>query len=684
MSFSSYIKRQSRVLRKNTVASSAGLSSILEEPTDTITTEKKPKKNSMKARRRLGVSNLSIPHTSPLFTAVQALDDSERIARPPIPVFESSDELESSGSDSSGEGSSRSGSESPMPTTPSPTKETYAVAAGQCIIRCKSIKPLTLTKRSVSPIPPMPIHSLSEPSSPEPATDDEDATAWQDDDEYYATHASGFITLAPPLPPSFPTSTSAALPRRESATILTSSTRPSAPHRASVRLSRAITIPTRAPPPPPILTSSPLNSRSVSPASRTIVISTSPSTSPRPPPRTPVPTDAVAVARTDDYSSSLAALLSPPPLPHMQVERFPADVDVDEAGEWEDLDLECSFDADDLDFEDVPLSPSPLGTSASGKRVDDLEKNEILVEDEDWGSLPSPLSAPAPQTPASALRSRWSASTAPMTPAPTTAPETPALRSRWSASTSAALSPRPEDSYSTPEPAPETPALRSRWSASTAPGTPALRSRWSSSTLSSIHSSHSRARSPASKTFRRYFPISIPMPKTPTKSPKAPRPAAAAPAHPKRPRPRPTPMGSATVLRPRKQRKLTVDDVNVLIVGRPPSTSVLASACASPDVFGPSSNSSFSLPPPPATPQWAAYPSSPAIGAPSPALYAAYTTQRSPRRRVSNASNVSGWSGSAYASSAVSGSGSSESGHSDASTGSGLRRKPIPVEMFLR
>jgi hypothetical protein len=215
-----------------------------------------------------------------------------------------------------------------MPTTPtpSPTTETYVATSelqAQCIIRCKSIKPLTINKRSVSPIPPVPSSSTAPSSSVSSPSelgvdDQEDNEAWQDDDEYYATHASGFITLAPPLPPSFPCSS--ALPatpaastaramRRESAIIPASTAAPLRPsqqldptyasHRASVRLSRAISIPTRAPPPPPIITSG-SHSRSGSSSSTNAVKPAPPS---RPPPRTPVPMDALS----DDYAADYAA-----------------------------------------------------------------------------------------------------------------------------------------------------------------------------------------------------------------------------------------------------------------------------------------------------------------------------------------------------------------------------------------
>ncbi|KAJ6502137.1 hypothetical protein C8R45DRAFT_975479 [Mycena sanguinolenta] len=761
-SFASYIKRRSRVVRRSAIFSSAALGSILEESIIESPAEKKSKKNSLKARRRLGVPNLS----STLDESLRlSLEESEN-SRPPIPIFESlnSDESESSSGSESGEGS-RSGSESPLlPMTPT---EDDAELRGQCIIRCKSIKPLVVTKRSVSPSPSVSTSQIDD--------------LWQDDDEYYADHASGFITLAPPLPAAFPSAaaistTTDAVPRRQSALV-----RPSAQldptYRASVRLSRAITIPTRAPPPPPIITSGVASSSGIS-------ISVSPSDPPsRPPPRTPVPTDArlsddytpesmvtyesFVASRTPSPSSSshsgstsrLAALLSPPS--HRfppEGQGVPSDVeDDDEDGAWE----ECADE-----YDEVPLSPLKIASAPA------LEFENVDADaEENWTQLaspytgwhprprdsqlrlavepllarsrsPSPLYSPShplyctapiaeahlppspsscaevtqlePQTPA--LRSQWSATTSapspyfrgniPETPAlPTTQPQTPALRSRWSASTSAASPSLGQ------EIAPETPALRSRWSASTtmtSPATPALRSRWSSSTLSSVHSAHA-ATSPKTFSFaRRYFPKV----KSPSRdAPKSPT----AYAYPKSPRVHPRPMGStsAAVFRPRKQRKLTVADVKVqhLVVGSPPAEpSVLA--CTSPDVF----SSSFSPLTPNSSPskevQWAAYPASPGpvpalypigMGAAripsnsstsSSALYAAYVTQRSPRRRASNASSASAWSlahssasaaPSSRAAPSVCGSGSSESGHSECSSSSnGLRRKPIPVEMFLR
>ncbi|KAJ7787793.1 hypothetical protein B0H14DRAFT_276617 [Mycena olivaceomarginata] len=165
----------------------------------------------------------------------------------------------------------------------------------------------------------------------------------------------------------------------------------------------------------------------------------------------------------------------------------------------------------------------------------------------------------------------------------------------------------------------------------------ALRSRWSSSTLSSVHSAHARrSRSPGAasspKTFafaraagvRRYMHF----PKSPSAS-----------------KPKPKPMGSATVLsgngkgKGKGGKRLTVEDVCVI--------------------------SPAPVPAPPASP--APFPATPTCGA----------TASTPCQR---------WSYSSRASSsraAPSGSESSDSGHSD-SDDCGMRRKPIPVGLFLR
>ncbi|KAJ7822573.1 hypothetical protein B0H14DRAFT_3731538 [Mycena olivaceomarginata] len=601
---------------------SVRLTSILEEPVclpETSAAEaalKKAKKNSMKARRRLGVSNLSPllndSEWSLRLPACLGEDSSFDFPRPPIPVFESeasSSDESSSGSDEEG---ARSGSESPMPATPTQSPSSaacdfVAVAAelqqgARVLRRCKTIKPLVIAKRAVSPLPPS--------QDEEKDSDSDNDAAWQDDDEYYASHASGFITLAPPLPASFPSvpirsstsaaSTSTPATRRESAIIACEQLDAPKPHRASVRLSRAFTIPARAPPPPPIATSS----ASSSAAPRT----PSPTASPRPPPRTPVPTDAddfatdptrlSLFASTSNASTSLAALLSPPPqfafgFPPAGV---PSDVEDGDEGVWEEVELEemevevelaCADEDEREDaFDEVEL-----------ERADEQEREDAFDEVPLSPFVAADAQEPTstPKTPASALRSRWSASTSALSP-PSAA--NPRLRPPLAL---VSLHIRAHDPGLRPPPLPlpmdtipETPALpRSRWSASTAAPSPALRSRWSSSTLSSIHSAHAAAASPRTFSFRgarRYFPLPSPKKRAAPKS-SAPAFASTSMAPYANPRAHARPMGSAAAAPPRKkQRKLTVADVQVPhllpVVGHPPATpSVLASACAAPDVF---------------------------------------------------------------------------------------------------
>ncbi|KAJ7756729.1 hypothetical protein B0H14DRAFT_3896249 [Mycena olivaceomarginata] len=292
--------------------------------------------------------------------------------------------------DSSESEGTRSRSASPvssgLPTTS--TAESYDVAAelmGKAVIRCKSIKPLAIIKRAVSPVPPPPQPVASSSTLQQ-----------QMNDEYYAAHAGSFITLAPPLPPSFPASPScellpmsAALPssralRRESA-IIPPSVSMASTKRASVRRTPAvwasIPIPTRAPPPPPIVTwhsHSHSYSLAVGPSPNTASASASyylspasaPASRPSPalsrsrtraPPKMPLPTDALSTPWSGDWtahapygtpspsssqqsygsSERLAALLSPSPAtssPQRQ-RRFPAEtqgVPFDVSSEWEE------------------------------------------------------------------------------------------------------------------------------------------------------------------------------------------------------------------------------------------------------------------------------------------------------------------------------------------------------------
>ncbi|KAF7315419.1 hypothetical protein MIND_00056700 [Mycena indigotica] len=336
MSLSSYFKRQSRVLRNSTI-SAFGLTSILEEDTESI-------KTSVKAKRRHGVSDLRIP----------SLADFQA----ELPALNSSDDESSDGG---------------LPTTPTSSQESFT---GQAVIRCKSIKPLTVSKRSVSPVPTL--------------------SSEEEDDVYYAAHARGYITL------------------RRSSSLTTQ-----AMHRESaviMPVSRRFSIPSRPPPPPPIDTSVPNFSRP------TAVLAD------RPPPRTPVPTDAWSGDYTDatsftaspsisssgssspfsfsaastSPSTSLDALLSPPQ-PQFPVESQSIPMDADD---WE----ECAFDEDDV-FHDIPLSPSPSPLSLGAPAIESI----CVPEPKSAGSPSFSEYTPSPRPRLSShsqqLRSRWSSST---------------------------------------------------------------------------------------------------------------------------------------------------------------------------------------------------------------------------------------------------------------------------------
>ncbi|KAJ7079454.1 hypothetical protein B0H15DRAFT_158785 [Mycena belliarum] len=537
---SSYIKRQSQTRgRKGSVS----LTAIEEE--EAALTQKKT--SSVKLKRRLGVSDLRIPRATPVSTGLPGdaldwhltLDDSPETFRFPRPPPFDAESSGSSGSSSSSSGSSDSGSVSSAATTPaaSPVAETHP-----CVARCQSIKPLTIKKRVASPAPSSDSH------------DD----AWEDDDEYYAAQARAFITLSPPLPPSFPLAAPTA--RNRESTIIPSP----APHRASVRLSRAITIPTRPPPPPPIVTSSPSSS----------CCSTR---SARPPPRTPVPTD----AQSGDYGAygALLSALSSPLLSALPPAPFASSPS-------------SSASSSPRTRLAALLSPTPHGTPEVPSDVADSADEWEEEWDTAYDDVPlSPLVAPAP-----------CASSPP--PSPIAALEVPAY-----------FPPTPVALARAQKALPPTPA-------------PALRSRWSTSTLASVHSAHARApaspRAPAFAFARRYFP------QGPAKT---------------------AVLGTASLGKKAKAtgrgkgRRLTPADVRVVGLGRDATPT----------------------PPTPASAQYASYPAPP-----TPALYAAYTTQRSPKRRASLAH-----------SSGASSSGHSEAG-SDCSEGAGIKRKPIPVGLFLR
>ncbi|CAK5275243.1 unnamed protein product [Mycena citricolor] len=581
MSFPTF-RRQSRVTRRNTINN---LTSIIEEDEfGVISTAAAPKKNSLKARRRLGVSDLRIP-------ASLASPEKKRFSLPPrarVPLFAQCPTSDSDDEEDYGTPCvSGSSSDSSSPSTPShsPTSASFPAPP----LSLKSIRPLTIVKRPVSPI----CFAEGEEEQQEAGWQDEEET--ESDNEYYAQHASGLVTLRPEA-------AYILLPRRESMIIpmpnrlslnLPSSMGGFVPRNRSASEKSEVDVPV------------PNFSR---PNLRVSLV--------RPPPRSPVPMDAGDCA--DEYvvytpspspssssstsSSSLAALLSPSGFPP-ESQGLPSDVDAND-DEWEECDIEVMYD-------EIPLSPQAGSSEPASPHISTVIQQE--------------KSTPPPIPPKSAHVELLTRST-----------------------------------------------------------TPQLKSRWSSSTLSSINSAQD---APSPKTFNsfasRYFPSSTSSHSSSKKS-----------AHQSPKSPLSVSFSPKNLKRKTAKRRITAADV---VIVRPATSGSLMAAVSSTATATATS---------PVSPngQWASYPTSPKLPpvirpAPtkeykefkdvplSPALVTAYTTQRSPRRRTSNASAWSFGHPRSASSSGCSSSGMSDCGSeitSSSTSSSGLRRKPIPVEMFLR
>ncbi|KAJ7679702.1 hypothetical protein B0H14DRAFT_3177580 [Mycena olivaceomarginata] len=577
----SSFKHQSRVIRRSTLS---GLTSILEEePAPELT-----KNNSMKAKRRHGVSDLAIPRTSPLFTAVQrtpCLDSDYECPRPspPLPRCDSpSSESEGSRSGSAspsvkraahdahalahrGELRRRGGAQGagghslqnhqaardrqarpcrpsrPRPRPPRRATTSRRSSRGRRSFGAKPSKPLAIVKRAVSPIPPPPQPVASTSTLP-PADEceEEDDDAWQDDDEYYAAHAGSFITLAPPLPPVLP-----CLPLL----------------RVVVHVCRAA----------PRVCCYPDSLERCAP-----------------PPKTPLPTDALSTPWSGDWTAYAPFGTPSPSSQHSHSS---------------DSNSACSSSSERLA---ALLSPSPASSSGPQRRFpaetqgvpsDVSSSSEWEEEDEAWEACAVSYGDAYEDVPLS----------------PLVAPPVP------------------------PRLLPTQPRNEASSSANKNPNNARCAPRWSSSTLSSVHSAHAHGRrSPGVASSPKTFAFAR---------------AAGGAASPSASKLKPKPMGSATVLntpspkrgKGRGGKRLTVEDVLVISPASPA--------------------------PVPATPT-----PTPTCGATAPRQRWSYSSRASSSRA------------------APSGSESSDSGHSDSddcgsecSGGSeGMRRKPIPVGLFLR
>ncbi|KAF7321944.1 hypothetical protein MKEN_00716800 [Mycena kentingensis (nom. inval.)] len=361
-------------------------------------------------RRRREVSDLHVPPTHSQWRLTLSLDEEDHgveiydFPQPPQHRRDpsSSDDSVCSSADSHASLSSPATTPAASPTAPNHPSG---------IVRCKTIKPLTINKRALSPATPV------------------------EDDDFYASHASGFVTLSPPLPPSFP--------------------RPTSPNKSK----------SRSPPPmcplPPVPTSPsrPTHSRTPSASSSlsghvpNFSRPTSLSAVVRPPPRSSLPADASAHESVwsgdfTTYYASYAPLIAPmssnsaPASPIRRTHTPPPPIDTllnipsEEEGSDEALSLSPM----------VATRNPDLPESDTEKDVSDVSESKKGTEKE-LPSLPPYTgwhSRPQITVQTSELREMLrNASPSPIPPTPNsghTLTPTPALRSRWSASTLSAAS----------------------------------------------------------------------------------------------------------------------------------------------------------------------------------------------------------------------------------------------------
>ncbi|KAF7320837.1 hypothetical protein HMN09_00170200 [Mycena chlorophos] len=347
----------------------------------------------IKSRRRQGLSQLQVPPLHSEWRLTMSMDD-EGVEIFDFPRPPSHRPQQHSSSDESCSSDDHASPVSSPPTTPatSPITPTHP----RPLARCKTIKPLTITKRAVSPRPQLETV--------------EDAEA--EDDVFYASDARNYMTLSPPLPASFPrTIQRSPSPKPE---------------------------PTCPLPPVPSSSSRPTHSRTPSNSSsqfgsppnysRPISFSAAGS-------RPPLRSDAHPYARESGdfhcYSVYAPLIESTPPIDSL--EEIPSE-------------------------DDEALSLSPIITTRNPDlEVDsdlDLELDQSQEEEKEEGEKPLPLPPytgwhPRPQVRASELRGLGFVLPRTPTPSPTPSPATPPLRSRWSTSTLSSVRDLPSTSSET-------------------------------------------------------------------------------------------------------------------------------------------------------------------------------------------------------------------------------------------
>ncbi|KAF8217587.1 hypothetical protein K438DRAFT_4134 [Mycena galopus ATCC 62051] len=281
-----------------------------------------------------------------------------------------------------------------MPTTPTPSPTAGAGAAGPVcdLVQEHQAAHDHQARGLARPAPAASTSALPAPSLMPCEADDEDA--WQDDDEYYAARARGFIRPSPLLPsfpagfstlPATPAASAARAVRRESAVITSTPHITPRNHRCSARSA------SRAPPPLIITCASysyaharPSSSHELlKPSKPSLYTSPNGNASPRQPaPHTPLPTDGLSMPCSRNWTAYAPLVFTPSPFStqsHLESlsllsppKRFPAEAQgvpcAVSAGNPNDKGWECALGGG-YGYDEVPLwllvacVPSPSSAS---------------------------------------------------------------------------------------------------------------------------------------------------------------------------------------------------------------------------------------------------------------------------------------------------------------------------------
>ncbi|KAJ4002172.1 hypothetical protein F5050DRAFT_473899 [Lentinula boryana] len=233
------------------------------------------------------------PSSSPDSFCLTFTEESFKFPHPPLPTPSSSDRHFSAQSPMS----SPSSDSSALPPTPTSSDDEFHLPPPpKFIARRVSIRPLTIVKHDA--LPSMFSKSPSNFSEPESSSSDVESEP-ESDSEWYGRELSQIVTLRSALPPNFPTTVRTESARPESMVGSVYGGSPSPASRASSAFPspqldptyprRRSTLPSRPPPPPP--RESLVPSLAVSDHDDLPVRPMNPEPSRRPPPRISIPTD---------------------------------------------------------------------------------------------------------------------------------------------------------------------------------------------------------------------------------------------------------------------------------------------------------------------------------------------------------------------------------------------------------